>query len=960
MNLALVEPRPKGDAGAIEGRKPSLIVRIRQNMAGPRLTRLPLALITTAVLLVSAAPLAANTDSAERLFAVEVRPLLAERCFACHGQDPEVVLGGLVLTSRESMLLGGASSKPALVPGNAGASLLYEAVRRTNSELQMPPKETDRLTEEQVWKIRDWINAGAPWPTEEAQREYVREDLAATRTVAGVTVMTSGGQSDDWTNRRYKEKDLWAFQPLRQAEPPESDSANPIDAFVNRRLAEAGLNPAPVASKRLLIRRASFDLTGLPPTPEEIEEFVKDDSPGAWKRVVDRLLDSPHYGEQWGRHWLDVVRYADTAGYSNDWERSNAWRYRDYVIRSLNDDKPYDRFVIEQIAGDILHPGSPEMRVATGYLRMGPWEHTGMMQKVASRQLYLDDITNNVGETFLSLPLRCAKCHDHKFDPIPTRDYYRIYSVFATTQLAEMPAEFLDTENTNYFDQERGRLERLLASAKADAAAIKAKEERAARAWAAERGLPYQPREKLRDKPEGQKPPRHVGLTIDDLGYYKVRNNDAKIWNRRLERYQPMAHSVYEGPVKHENSERLRMPSRDKMEGVPPESFILNGGSVYSHGDRVTPGVLSAVPVTYRPEQARSDHRIPESMEGRRLALARWIASPANPLATRSIVNRIWQYHFGRGLAANTNNLGKMGKTPTHPDLLDWLARRFVKDGWSMKTLHRLIMTSETYRRSESPPDRALAAERDPDNDLLSHFRPRRLTAEEIRDAMLAASGELNGEVGGLPVFPEVNMEFQSQPRMNQVTIAPAYQPSRTPEQRSRRSIYVYRMRMQMEPLMEVFNQPSYDLSCERRDSSTVTPQVFTLMNSTNSVDRSIAMALRLRATSGSVEDRVSRAFQLAFGRDASDQELPAMAEHVRKMAEYHREHTPERELPPRELDRTVVEEMSGLALQYKERLDVYDDYVSHPKPWDVEPETRALADLCLALFNTNEFVYVY
>ena len=326
-----------------------------------------------------------------------------------------------------------------------------------------------------------------------------------------MTVATSGGLSDDWTNRRYDEEDLWAFRPLREVETRDASGGHPVDAFIERKIAEAGIEPAAPASRRILIRRASYDLTGLPPSPEDVEAFATDESPDAWDKVIDRLLESPHYGEQWGRHWLDVVRYADTAGYSNDWERSNAWRYRDYVIRAFNDDKPYDRFVIEQLAGDILEPRNPAMRVATGYLRMGPWEHTGMMQKVLSRQLYLDDITNSVGETFLSLPLRCAKCHDHKFDPIPTRDYYRMYSVFATTQLAELPAEFLDSENRNFFGQEQARLERLRAAARADADAIKAKEERAARAWCAERGIPYQPREKLRDRPEGEKPPRHVG-----------------------------------------------------------------------------------------------------------------------------------------------------------------------------------------------------------------------------------------------------------------------------------------------------------------------------------------------------------------------------------------------------------------------------------------------------------------
>lgn len=915
-----------------------------------------------AILFIGLLPLAAQPGpgTADRLFALEVRPLLAEKCQACHGRDPSAILGGLDLTSRESMLRGGASSDRVLVPGNAGASLLYQAVQRTDPKLQMPPKETDRLTEQQAWKIRDWINAGAPWPDEAAVQAYVAEDLTTGRTAAGVTVATSGGLAEEWTNRRYQEDDLWAFRPLARVEPPMSQAEHPVDAFIERRLSGAELEASPPAPKRTLIRRATFDLTGLPPTPEAVESYLNDSSEDAWTKVIDRLLESPHYGEQWARHWLDVVRYADTAGFSNDWERSNAWRYRDYVVRSLNDDKPYDRFVLEQLAGDILEPDNPEMRVATGYLRMGPWEHTGMMQKVASRQNYLDDVTNNVGQTFLSLPLRCAKCHDHKFDPIPTRDYYRFYSVFATTQLAEIPAAFLDTENLNYMEQEKARLRKLLKWAEADVAKILAKEEAAARTWSADRGIPYQPRSESKDLPEGKKPPRHIGLSVDDQGFLKVRTNDARIWKRRLERYEPIAHGVYEGPVRVENSVKLRMPAPEEMRGDLPKSYILSGGSIYSRGDSVKPGVLSAIPVRYSPQEHRPRYNIPATMSGRRLALARWIARADNPLATRSIVNRVWQYHFGQGLAENSNNFGKMGKKPTHPELLDWLARRFVDEGWSLKAMHRLIMTSETYRRSDRPADKGAVAERDPANGLLSFFRPRRLTAEEIRDAMLAASGELNPEVGGLPVFPEVNFEFQSQPRMNQVTIAPAYQPSRKREQRNRRSLYVYRMRMQMTPLFEVFNQPSYDLSCERRDSSTVTPQVFTLMNSDNSVDRSIAMAVRLQAESGSLEEQIDSAFLLALGRPATRGEQAEMSEHVRTMTDYHRSHPPEPIKVPRELERTVVEEMSGIALHYKEPLDVYDGYIPHKKPWDVEPETRALADLCLVLFNSNEFVYVY
>ncbi|MEE2776868.1 MAG: PSD1 and planctomycete cytochrome C domain-containing protein [Acidobacteriota bacterium] len=913
-----------------------------------------------AALLVGHGPLLAQTaaPAAERGFALEVKPLLAQKCFACHGQDTDNIRADLDLTSLDGMLKGGESSQPALVPGNARASRLYIALLRSDADLAaMPPKEADRLTQDDVWKIRDWIDAGAPWPDIETERRYLAE---ARQTEGGVVVATSGGLSEDWTNRSYRARDLWAFRPLDVVEPPPSHTEHPIDAFVDRRLADASIEAAPRADRRTLIRRATYDLTGLPPTPAEVRDFVVDDSPNAWNRVIDRLLASPHYGEQWGLHWLDVVRYADTAGYSNDWERSNAWRYRDYVVRSLNEDKPYDRFILEQIAGDELDPDDPEMLVATGFLRMGPWEHTAMTQFLVSRQLYLDDVTHNVGQTFLSLPLRCAKCHDHKFDPIPTRDYYRFYSVFATTQLAEREAPFLDAENRNHFDAEQTRLERLEAEAEADVAKIELKEEAAARAWCVDRGMPYQPREQLRDKPEGEKPPRHIGLTVDDQGYRKVREADARIWRRRLERYQPLAHAVYGGPVKYEDSQRLRMPAPEKRQGEPPETFIFAGGSVFSPGEKVVPGVLSAVPARFDPVAEEAAPQIPATMSGRRLVLARWIADAQNPLTARSIVNRIWQYHFGRGLAENTNNLGKMGKKPTHPELLDWLARRFLEDGWSWKAMHRLVMSSEVYQRGDRPRDPAAVAETDPRNELLSFFAPRRLTAEEIRDSMLQASGELNPEIGGLSVFPEINREFAAQPRMNQFTLAPAYQPSRLAAQRNRRSLYVYRMRTAADPMFEVFNQPSTDLSCERRDSSTVTPQVFTLLHGESSIDRSIAMAKRLESEGGNLEDQLGRAFELILGRRATVDEHGRMSTYVREMAHYHRLHPPERIEPPRELDREVVEEMSGLALRYKERLDVYDDYDPHTKPWDVGPATRALADVCLTLFNTNEFAYVY
>ena len=847
--------------------------------------------------------------SAERLFALEVEPLLAAKCFACHGQDPDTVQSGLRLTSREAMLRGGASSKAVLVPGDADASLLYQAVRRTDTKLKMPPLEQDRLAAPDIAKIRAWIAAGAPWPETAETQQRPPPEPASPPAPAGVTVATSGGLSDAWTQRRYREEDLWAFRPLRRSAPPPAAAGHPIDAFLNRRLAAAQLKPAPRANKRTLIRRATYDLTGLPPKPADIEAFLHDEAPDAWTRAIDRLLASPHYGEQWARHWLDVTRYADTAGYRNNWELSNAWRYRDYVVRALNTDKPYRRFVLEQLAGDLLDPNDPELLVATGYLRMGPWEAFGEAPAAVDRQFYLDDVTNAVGETFLSLPLQCAKCHDHKSDPIPTRDYYRIYAVFAATQVAKRPAPFLATENRNHFARERTRLEKLLRQAKAEVGRLAAQ---------------------------------------DTWSLVFIKRKEIRIWTRRLERYQPWAHAVYEGPDKYEHSEKLRMPGWLGRRGKRPEAYVLRGGSVDARGAAARPGALSALALGFEPASPRAGTGIVPA-KASRLALARWIASPNHPLATRSIVNRVWHHHFGRGLAANPNDFGQAGPQPTHPALLDWLARRFVADGWSLKQLHRLVMTSAAYQRSDRPPRRQAVRERDADNELLSFFPPRRLAAEEIRDAMLAAAGELNPEVGGLPVFPEVDPQ----------TATPRYaQPSRTRAQRNRRSLYLYRSRWNPNPLFKAFDRPDANASCSRRATSTAAPQAFTLLHSTHSIDRSIAMAARLRQEAETPDARIDRAFHLALGRPASAQERAWLQAHLTEMAPYHARHPPEPTFPAPALTRKGT--LRGFVYRYQDVQDVYNNYERHTKPWEVDPATRALADICLALFNSNEFIYVY
>jgi hypothetical protein len=834
-----------------------------------------------------------------------------------------------------------------------------QAITWEDPSLEMPPKENDRLTQAQVEAVRLWILGGAVANTEPAHVELAgAED---TQDDDGqVRVATSGGQTDDWTERVYDAESLWAFRPVRRPTVPErAGAASAIDAFLARRLAEEGLAVAPPADRATLIRRVTYDLTGLPPTPEEIDAFLGAQDPDAYDRLIDRLLASPRYGEQWGRHWLDVTRYADTSGFSNDFERPNAWRFRDYVIRSFNEDKPYDRFIVEQIAGDELDPSDPEMRVATGFLRSGPWEHTGMSVAVETRQFFLDDVTNAVGETFLSVPLRCARCHDHKFDPIPMRDYYRVQAAFATTQLVEIDAEYLPAENLAGFEDGRNRIEGLLAEAEEHRDAIDQKEEDAARRWMEERGFEYVSRKERKELPDDQKPPRLFGLTYQDLGAVKALHKRIQSLRWQLDRYRPIALSVYSGPDVDRKNASFRLRPPEDLTGAIPTSHILTGGSVHSPGEAVEPGVLSAAASLNGGAPGAAWTTMPRGMGGRRLALAHWIANANNSLATRSIVNRIWQWHFGRGLVASSNNFGVMGDRPTHPDLLDWLTVYFVEHGWSFKAMHRLIMSSEAYRRS-SDTGRTAAREVDPANALLTHFSPRRLTAEELRDSMLLASGELSGPMGGLPTFPEINMEVALQPRHIMGSIAPAYQPSRTPELRNRRAIYGFRHRNMADPALEVFNRPSADLSCERRASSTVTPQALTLLNSQHSHDRALAMAMRVELERTTEPGRIARAFRRALGRMPTEDELESSSIYLAEMAAYHVSHPPRPRTLPTEVEREMFEEMTGESFTYTERLDVYEDYVPDAKPWEVGAETRSLADLCLLLLNANEFIYVY
>ncbi|WP_153556966.1 PSD1 and planctomycete cytochrome C domain-containing protein [Roseimaritima sediminicola] len=926
-------------------------------------------------------------EANERLFTLKVLPLLKDKCAGCHGGAAEDIKGEFSVLSRAELLRGGESGEAAVVPGHADEGTLLEAIRWESWE--MPPKENDRLSDQQIAVISRWIDGGAAWPDPKAQQRYREEAEKELVNEDGMIASTSGGTSAEWTSRRYQPEDLWAFQAVQPPSDldPQAAPSQHIDTLLQRRLDKAGIEAAPRADAAALIRRATYDLHGLPPTPEEVAAFEQawQQTPDrAWQDLIDRLLESPRYGERWARHWMDVTRYADTGGMANDFERSNLWRYRDYLIRAFNNDKPYNEFVVEQLAGDELAdasvrerhqgdeaavrrarlegdytPEETEWLIATGFLRLGPWDNA-MIDADEARQIYLDDVVNITGQTFLATTMRCCKCHDHKFDPIPTRDYYRMYAAFATTHMAERPAPFLEVESREGFDQGRAHVRRLLDFAQAEKNRLVEKREAAAREWFEKHDLPYKNEQQRKSLPDEQKPPRHVGLTIPEQGQLKVREQDEWIWQRRLERYEPMVQSVYNAKaarIAWNGARKLRIQKPPKK-AQPLVNHILTGGALTALGDVVQPGVLSALSLPASPG-AEDPYLVTPDVDGRRLELAKWIAHRDNPLTTRAIVNRIWQYHFGKGLAANANNFGAKGAKPTHPELLDYLADDFVRHGWKMKRLHRYIMLSDAYQRASVPADQERLQLEDPNNELLSYFPPRRLTAEELRDGILAITGELTPSRGGLPIMPEINMEVALQPRMIQFSLAPAYQPSRSPQQRNRRTIYAYHVRGQADPFTQLFNQPNPNESCERRESAAVTPQAFTLMNSDMITDRSIAFALRLQREAEPLEQQIQRAFQLVFSRDASPTQLRDMKTYVRDMVSYHRQHVPEPVEYPAVITRSLVEEFSGDTFEYTEILPVFEDYVADTKPAEVSAETRALADMCLLLLNTNEFLYV-
>jgi Protein of unknown function (DUF1553)/Protein of unknown function (DUF1549) len=596
------------------------------------------------------------------------------------------------------------------------------------------------------------------------------------------------------------ERRHWAFQPRKDPAPPTFSAApdkawakTPIDAFLLAGLKKAGLKPAPPADRATLIRRINFDLTGLPPTPEEIDAFTADKSPNAWEKVVDRLLASPHYGEQWGRHWLDVVRFAESDGYEYDMHRPDAWRYRDYVVQSFNSDQPYNEFVKEQLAGDEMDAKNPTLLVASGFNRLGPLRKNAGNQDVASsHNEVLTEMTNIVGAAFLGVTVGCARCHDHKFDPFRQSDYYRLQAHFAQVQ----PSDLVLASQQEQADW------------KTKAAPVEQEKRR----------LQMQ----LRRAPDGEKAQLELQLdALDDkmpaplAAIYTVTDDAAK-----ASPIQVLFHGDYLSPV--------------AKVGMRPLGILLPEAAPEAAIDAATP----------------------------RLKLAEWIVDPANPLTARVMVNRVWEYHFGAGLVSTPNDFGRMGTRPSNPELLDWLASRFVENGWHIKPVHRLILLSNAYRQSSISPIEKLAMEKDSENALLWKFSHRRLEAEELRDAMLAVSGRLNHKAGGPSFMPPIDPALVLSLKRPQYWVA-----TRDKSEYDRRTLYMIYKRNLRLPFEEVFDAPDTLLSCARREQSTHAPQALELLNGQTSNELAAAFADRILKERKTPAERIDFAFRLAAGR---------------------------------------------------------------------------------------------
>ena len=835
-------------------------------------------------------------------FTDHIRPIMERSCWNCHGAAAQ--LSDLDLRTREGALEGG-SRGPALVPGRAEDSRLFRMVAGLDQPAM--PMSGDALTAGELEAVRAWIDGGAHW------------DAAAATSAADARAALEGGGLPP------EAREYWAFQrPLRAPVPAAEEYAHPIDRFLEAARREAGVGAAPQADRLTLLRRAYLDLTGLPPTPAQVDEYLADTARGAWERLIDRLLDSPHYGERWGRHWLDVARYADSSGFEQDYNRPNAWRYRDYVIDAFNADKPYNQFIREQIAGDELDHVTDETLIATGFLRAGPRVQFREKDNPERRHDYLDDVLATIGRGMLGMTVHCARCHDHKFDPIPQRDYYRLQaSIFG---YVETDWPLLDRAEADAWRARNGEIDRRQQPLKDEIAAIEAPYRDRFRRELIEERFPENVRAAA-FKPEAERTPGEQLLAAQVLSINSPRwdiagalgPDDRTRWDALRERIAALdaerspapdiAEIVTDGDYRFSpdgpgdsviGCPECRVPPDEPgtflhEPGGPayqaPPSYFLIRGDPFSPGSEMSPGFLSVAtygdPPTAIP---RPDGRT----SGRRLALAEWIASRDNPLTARVIVNRVWHHHFGRGIVRTLDNLGRMSDPPTHPELLDWLAVEFMDRGWSVKALHRLLMTSEAYKMASSAAD-AASLELDPENRLLWRYRPQRLEAEALRDAIMTVSGGIDLAVGGPPVFPHVPEDIlrTSGGKGLWCGSPPDGGPVAAPHEGIwcvepdgpetwRRSVYVYRRRSLGFPFFDTFDLPDQNQTAAARNVSTVSTQALTLLNNPFVLNQARLLAERLeREAPGDVNQQIELAYRIALTRPPTPAEASVAAELV-------------------------------------------------------------------------------
>ena len=805
----------------------------------------------------------ARADEASENFARNVRPLLEAKCVSCHG--PEKQAGGLRLDSAIAAAKGGTIG-PAVVPGDSDHSLLVKAITFLDPDLQMPPKQ--KLSDKEITILTEWVNSGAAWSDAASGHDHPADD--------GSLIGDAFTDERNPVRRVFGSErlDLWSLQkPIAAERPTEFANLHPIDSFVLAGLKNAGLEFSPEADRRTLIRRVTLDLTGLPPTSTDVAAFMDDNAPDAYETVVERLLSSPHYGERQARLWLDVVRYADTNGYERDEFRPLAWQYRDYVIRAFNQDKPFDQFIREQLAGDELVDGASEtsveadMLIATGFLRLGQWDSTASIfqEEDRLRAEMMSDLTNTTAAAFLGMTMSCCQCHDHKYDPLLQADHYRLRAFFAGVTPRDDLAISLADEQAE-IDRHNAEVDQQIASVKSELESLD------------------------RNQSESAQPGEVLTTKIAEL----------------------------------EGTKRLPRMAMAATDSGPtaPAIHVLYQGDFSSPREEVSPGFVSF----FTPGPA-DIHPPRDTTTGRRLALANWIASIDNPWTARVIVNRIWQQHFGIGLVATPNDFGYSGERPTHPELLDWLAVEFMQRGWSIKDLHRLIVTSATYRQSsfsDSSGSKLSTGRR-----LYGMQSVRRLDAETLRDSLLAVCGVLMPHDAGKPVWPPMEDELlHAQPAVLEAIEGKdggrmqGWYPDAI-EATDVRSVFLVRKRCLPIPFLQAFDLPETTVSCARRDTTVVAPQALMLLNSPDSVRYAQALA-----------DRVQGEQTIDLGDAAR----------TRRLVET---------LFDTALNRISTADELQLSIEFLKRHQVEHQDAG------AEAGRGALVDLCRAILNLNEFAYI-